>query len=31
MKVDGWEVLPENVEAEIVDDPSVDKMYDGYS
>lgn len=30
MKVDGWEVLPENVEAEIVDDPSVDKMYDGY-
>nr|KAE8921959.1 hypothetical protein PF009_g27767 [Phytophthora fragariae] len=26
MKVDGWEVLPENVEAEIVDDPSVDKI-----
>ncbi|KAE9157291.1 hypothetical protein PF002_g33403, partial [Phytophthora fragariae] len=31
MKVDGWEVLPENVEAEIEEDPSVDKMYDGYS
>ncbi|KAE9129250.1 hypothetical protein PF007_g4962 [Phytophthora fragariae] len=26
MNVDGWEVIPENVEAEIVDDPSVDKI-----
>lgn len=30
MKKDGWDVLPDNVAAEIVDDPVVDKMYTGY-
>ncbi|KAG3075530.1 hypothetical protein JG687_00017982 [Phytophthora cactorum] len=30
MKLDGWEVLPENVEAEMVDDPVVDMVYSGY-
>ncbi|ETN22011.1 hypothetical protein PPTG_20871 [Phytophthora nicotianae INRA-310] len=30
MKQDGWNVLPKNVKADIVDDPVIDKMYDGY-
>ncbi|KAE9196088.1 hypothetical protein PF004_g20252 [Phytophthora fragariae] len=30
MKKDGWDVLPDNVAAKIVDDPVVDKMYAGY-
>ncbi|KAG6952856.1 hypothetical protein JG688_00013089 [Phytophthora aleatoria] len=27
MKQDGWDVLPDNVEAEVVDDPTVDKIH----
>ncbi|KAG3109728.1 hypothetical protein PI124_g5834 [Phytophthora idaei] len=30
MKQDGWDVLPDNVEAEVVDGPTVDKMYSWY-
>ncbi|KAG3128273.1 hypothetical protein PC129_g21581 [Phytophthora cactorum] len=30
MKQDGWDVLLDNVEAEVVDDPTVDKMYYWY-
>ncbi|KAI9988571.1 hypothetical protein PInf_022011 [Phytophthora infestans] len=30
MKIEDWNVLPDNVEAEIVDDPDVDTMYAGY-
>ncbi|KAE9054707.1 hypothetical protein PF010_g32417, partial [Phytophthora fragariae] len=30
MKIDGWDVLPENVGAPVVNDPEVDTMYSGY-
>ncbi|ETO83516.1 hypothetical protein F444_02480 [Phytophthora nicotianae P1976] len=30
MAVRGWTVYPENVVADIVDDPEIDKMYEGY-
>ncbi|KAI9992119.1 hypothetical protein PInf_017503 [Phytophthora infestans] len=30
MKIEGWKVLPDNVKAEVVDDPDVDTMYARY-
>ncbi|ETI30210.1 hypothetical protein F443_22672 [Phytophthora nicotianae P1569] len=30
MKQDGWNVLPKNVMVDIVGDPVIAKMYDGY-
>ncbi|KAI9980541.1 hypothetical protein PInf_030178 [Phytophthora infestans] len=30
MKIEGWNVLPDNVKAEVVDDPDVDTMYARY-
>jgi hypothetical protein len=30
MKIDGWDVLPDNATAEVIDDLIVDKMYTGF-